>query len=94
VVSGDASEGAVRAHLARLYDVDTARLAARRRYDVQAPCRRRRRHGQVPQDVRLEPGLYVCGDHRDSASIQGALVSGRRAADAVLADLRGVRSTV
>ena len=27
-------------------------------------------------------GLYVCGDHRDSASIQGALVSGRRAADA------------
>ena len=31
---------------------------------------------------KLEPGLYVCGDHRDSASIQGALVSGRRAATA------------
>jgi monoamine oxidase len=26
----------------------------------------------------------VCGDHRDTASIQGALVSGRRAAAAVL----------
>ncbi len=37
--------------------------------------------------VRLAPGLYVAGDHRDSGSIQGALVSGRRAADAVLADL-------
>ncbi|AGC47957.1 amine oxidase [Myxococcus stipitatus DSM 14675] len=37
--------------------------------------------------VRLSPGLYVCGDHRDSASIQGALVSGRRAAEAVLIDL-------
>ncbi len=37
--------------------------------------------------VRLEPGLYVCGDHREQASIQGALVSGRLAAEAVLADL-------
>ena len=35
-------------------------------------------------------GAYVCGDHRDTASIQGALVSGRRAARAVLTDL-GVR---
>lgn len=32
-------------------------------------------------------GVYVCGDHCDTGSIQGALVSGRRAADAVLADL-------
>jgi phytoene dehydrogenase-like protein len=38
--------------------------------------------------VRLRPGLFVCGDHRDSASIQGALASGRRAAAAV----RGVDS--
>ncbi len=36
--------------------------------------------------VRLSPGLYVCGDHRDSASIEGALASGRRAAEALLAD--------
>lgn len=32
--------------------------------------------------------LVVCGDHRDTGSIQGALVSGQRAADAVLAALR------
>jgi phytoene dehydrogenase-like protein len=37
--------------------------------------------------VRLRPGRYVCGDHRDNASINGALASGRRAADAVLEDL-------
>jgi len=37
--------------------------------------------------VRFAPGRYVCGDHRDTGSQQGALVSGRRAADAVLADL-------
>jgi phytoene dehydrogenase-like protein len=36
--------------------------------------------------VRVQPRLYVCGDHRDNASIQGALVSGRRAAEAVLED--------
>jgi phytoene dehydrogenase-like protein len=29
-------------------------------------------------------GAFVCGDHRDTASIQGALVSGQRAAQAVL----------
>ena len=37
--------------------------------------------------VRLADRLYACGDHRDNASIQGAMVSGRRAAEAVLADL-------
>ena len=37
--------------------------------------------------VRVRPGVYVCGDHRDNASIQGAMVSGRRAAEAVHADL-------
>jgi phytoene dehydrogenase-like protein len=37
--------------------------------------------------VRLRPGVYVCGDHRDTASIQGAMASGGRAAAAVLRDL-------
>jgi hypothetical protein len=49
-------------------------------------------HGQPRQDpgfspkqrVTLGEGLYVCGDHRDTASIQGALFSGRRCAEAVL----------
>ena len=34
-----------------------------------------------------EGTVYVAGDHRDTSSIQGALVSGRRAAEAVAADL-------
>jgi phytoene dehydrogenase-like protein len=37
--------------------------------------------------VRLGDGVYVCGDHRDTASTQGALFSGRRTASAVWADL-------
>jgi phytoene dehydrogenase-like protein len=39
--------------------------------------------------VRLGEGVYVCGDHRDTPAIQGALFSGKRTAAAVLADLRG-----
>lgn len=39
----------------------------------------------VRKQVRFGDGLYVCGDHRDTASIQGALVSGRRTAEVVLA---------
>jgi hypothetical protein len=38
--------------------------------------------------VRLGPGLYVCGDHRDTASLNGAMASGRRAAQAVIEELR------
>jgi phytoene dehydrogenase-like protein len=35
---------------------------------------------------RIEPGLYCCGDHRSTPSMQGALESGRLAAEAILAD--------
>jgi hypothetical protein len=33
----------------------------------------------------LGEGLWVCGDHRDTPSIQGALFSGRRCAEALVA---------
>jgi predicted NAD/FAD-dependent oxidoreductase len=39
------------------------------------------------QRVALGDGMFVCGDHRDTASIQGALYSGRRCAAAVLQHL-------
>jgi phytoene dehydrogenase-like protein len=49
-------------------------------------------HGQPDQSppfspkqrVRLTESLFVCGDHRDTASIQGALFSGRRCAEAIV----------
>lgn len=37
--------------------------------------------------VRLDDGFYVCGDHRQNATIDGALASGWRAAQAVAEDL-------
>jgi len=49
-------------------------------------------HGQPDQqppfnpkkNVSLGGGLFVCGDHRDTGSIQGALFSGRRCAESVV----------
>lgn len=44
--------------------------------------------GDLPtlaREVRVAEGTWVCGDHRDTGSIQGALVSGRRTAEAILA---------
>ncbi|MFN8552159.1 MAG: NAD(P)/FAD-dependent oxidoreductase [Candidatus Obscuribacterales bacterium] len=43
--------------------------------------------------VKLKPGIYVCGDHRDNASINGALVSGRRTAESILHDLKQIDKT-
>jgi hypothetical protein len=47
--------------------------------------------GTLRKPVRLTDTLFVSGDHRDTPSLQGALVSGRRAARAVLREL-GVRA--
>ena len=43
--------------------------------------------GRLRKPVRLTDTLFVAGDHRDTPSLQGALVSGRRAARAVLREL-------
>lgn len=43
--------------------------------------------------VSLGGKLYVCGDHRDSATFDAAIASGRRAAEALLAEA-GAGSTV
>ena len=76
----------VRDHLTLMYAVDTTnwdevaihRIAATvPAMPVGSPLRRAASHD----------GVYVAGDHRDTASIQGALVSGRRIADAVLTAL-------
>ena len=40
----------------------------------------------VARPVRLRAGRYVAGDHRETATLHGALHSGRRAAEALLRD--------
>ncbi len=47
----------------------------------------RAQNNRIPVKSRLYPGLYICGDYCETASINGALVSGFRAAQAVSEDL-------
>ncbi|MDW6063379.1 NAD(P)/FAD-dependent oxidoreductase [Streptomyces sp. FXJ1.4098] len=78
---------AARAQLAAVYGTSTAHwelLAAH--HDPYAVPAMPAPH-DLRRPVRLLSGLYVCGDHRDSSTVQGALVSGRRAARAILHDL-------
>ncbi|MEU7531228.1 NAD(P)/FAD-dependent oxidoreductase [Saccharothrix sp. NPDC042600] len=82
------AEAEVRAHLARLYGVDTRRWESLARYDIPHAVPAMRPPHPLRSSVRAGGRRYVCGDHRDTSSIQGALVSGRRAARAVLSDLR------
>ncbi len=88
--SAGAGESDVRRQLAEIWSADAQTWSLLRRDDifdalpVQPPPLR------VTSPARIREGLYVAGDHRDSASIQGALVSGERAARAVLTD-RGIR---
>jgi phytoene dehydrogenase-like protein len=80
--------GRVREQLARWFDAGTADWEHLRTDVIE--------HGQPAQGPPLDPkqpvalgdGVFVCGDHRDTASIQGAMFSGGRTASAVLERLR------
>lgn len=77
-------ETPVRRHIAALYGCDPSvfELLTVREVPEALPAM------PPPHDFRrpveVAAGLFVAGDHRDSASIQGAMVSGRRTAHAVL----------
>ena len=45
--------------------------------------------GVAMSTVRAESGLYFCGDHCGTASLNGAMLAGRRAADAVCSEFGG-----
>ena len=78
------AEALVRSQLASLYDCPTdgwellATHAIPNALPVMPPPL------EVRREITFGRGLFVCGDHRDTASIQGALVSGRRTAEAIL----------
>lgn len=78
-------EGAVRAQLRDWFGEKTDQWSLLRSYvirnalpDQAAPFR------DTPTSPKIAAGLYQCGDHCETASIHGAMVSGRKAAEAVL----------
>ncbi len=87
VLPTTATEADVRRHLEELWGTDTRPWRLLRRDDVAAALPAQDPPLRLRRPVRLGNGRYVAGDHRDTASIQGALVSGQRAAEAVLHDL-------
>ncbi|QTE29204.1 NAD(P)/FAD-dependent oxidoreductase [Pengzhenrongella sicca] len=83
------SEAGVRRQLAHVYGVSTARWELVTEHAIAHALTAMAPPLDPRRAVALGDGLFVAGDHRDTASSQGALVSGRRAADAVLARVRG-----
>ena len=80
-----ATERAARTQAGLVYGVDTSAWQVVTTHVVAAALPAQPAPLDVRRPVALGDGLFVAGDHRDTASIQGALVSGRRAASAVLA---------
>lgn len=87
VMPTETSEDGIRRQLSEIWDADTRPWRLLRRDDIAAALPAQDPPLRLRRPVRLDDGRYVAGDHRDTASIQGALVSGQRAAEAVLADL-------
>ena len=78
------TDEAVLRHVGEIYGVDTRGWELLRRDDIPyavpvqpAPFHERHR-------MEVAEGLIVAGDHMDTASVQGAMVSGRRAAEGYL----------
>ena len=90
--SEPAGENEVRRHLSDIWraDVDTWELI--RRDDIVDALPIRSVPLSAPPSPRYAERVYVTGDHRDTASIQGALASGERAARAILSDAGSSRS--
>lgn len=90
-------ESAAREQLAGWFGVSTVRRWRHLRTYRIARALPEQRHvaladGRTTAVVRVRPGVYACGDHLDTASINGALRAGRLAAEAVIEDLARVRT--
>jgi phytoene dehydrogenase-like protein len=89
-VPADVDGPVVRRALERLHGTDTSGWEMLAAYDLPRALPGMEAPHPLRKPVRVtgaDGTVYVAGDHRDTSSIQGALVSGRRAAEAVVADL-------
>lgn len=80
-------EQRVREQLKDWFGEDVEAWKTLRRYDIDhaLPDQTPPHLADVIKPVRHESGILMCGDYLDTASIQGAMASGRRAAEAILA---------
>lgn len=93
-LSGSGLEDAVRAQLGAWLQADTRRWRCVGMYRIRRalPVYPPGRMDWVQRDARLEiPGFYVCGDYCATPSLLGAVESGKRAAQAVVDDIKAQR---
>jgi hypothetical protein len=87
-VPGDTGAvSAIRSRLGELYRTSTSGWELVAEYRIPHALPRMKSNHVFTSPAKVGTQLYVCGDHRDTSSIQGALVSGRRVAAAVARDL-------
>lgn len=86
---GEAPESAIRQHLGEIYGCDATGWDLIARHHIPRALPAYPPLTPFTSPVELGGGLFVCGDHRDTPSIQGALVSGHRTAELVSAHLSG-----
>ncbi len=79
----DTDEQTMRRHAGDLLGTDPSRWEVVARHEVPDALPAQPPPYDARRPVRVRD-LVVCGDHRDTGSIQGALVSGQRAAEAIL----------
>lgn len=84
-----AAEAEVLRHAGKIHGCDTSGWRLITRHHVPAALPVLRPGVGMRRSVDLGDGVFVCGDHRDTPSLQGALVSGNRTAAAVHARLAG-----
>ena len=85
---GDGLEAAVTAQLRRWFGAQVDTWRHLRTYHIPYAQPDQRPPFAPKRCNRLSASVWVCGDHRDTGSIQGALFSGRRTATDVLDSLR------
>jgi len=85
-------EKAVRLHMRRWFGatVESWKMLGAYPLARALPQQRHAEWEQAPVRLGGTGGVYMCGDYRETASIQGALASGRRAAEAVIKDLAAI----
>ena len=86
-VEGGGTESAVLRHLAGIYGVSTRRWELLVHHEVAPALPAQLPPLSVTDDQQVADRVWLTGDHTDTASIQGALVAGERAGEAVVAAL-------
>lgn len=84
---GDATDSMLRGQLSTIFQTSTKGWQLLRVSTVDDACMVVPPPMMSKRDVDLGDGIYIAGDHRDLPGFEGAIRSGHRAADAVIAQL-------